>query len=93
MTLNMFLSKERWSGGNVNEPQLSTSGFQMKEGQFTFQWTVISLLLLLLIDYYTVFCVCTIINKNIQLLKLNILVLPLFTNMIFEIGIKMFYIG
>jgi hypothetical protein len=56
----------------------------MKEGQFTFQWTVISLLLLLLIDYYTMFFyVCTIINKNIQLLKLNILVLSLFTNRIF----------
>jgi hypothetical protein len=27
-----FLSKEKSSDGNVNEPQLSTSGFQMKEG-------------------------------------------------------------
>jgi hypothetical protein len=26
------LSKEKSSVGNVNEPQLSTSGFQMKEG-------------------------------------------------------------
>jgi hypothetical protein len=32
-----FVSKEKSSGGNVNDPQLSTSGFQMKEGQFTFQ--------------------------------------------------------
>jgi hypothetical protein len=32
MTLDRFLSKEKSSGGNVNEPQLSTSGFQMKEG-------------------------------------------------------------
>jgi hypothetical protein len=35
--LDRFLSTEKSSGGNVNEPQLSTSGFQMKEGQFTFQ--------------------------------------------------------
>jgi hypothetical protein len=33
-----------------------------------------------IIDYYTIF-LCTIINKNIQLLKLNILLL-LYTNMI-----------
>jgi hypothetical protein len=33
MTLDRFLSKEKSSGGNVNEPQLSISGFQMKEGQ------------------------------------------------------------
>jgi hypothetical protein len=32
MTLDRFLSKEKSNGGNVNEPQLSTSGFQMKEG-------------------------------------------------------------
>jgi hypothetical protein len=32
MTLDRFLSKEKSSGGSVNEPQLSTSGFQMKEG-------------------------------------------------------------
>jgi hypothetical protein len=55
MSLYRFLSKEDSSGGNVNEQQFSTSEFQMKEGQFTFQWTVISLLLLLLFDYYTIF--------------------------------------
>jgi hypothetical protein len=32
MTLDMFLFKEKSSGSNVNEPQLSSSGFQMKEG-------------------------------------------------------------
>jgi hypothetical protein len=32
MTLDRFLCKEKSSGGNVNEPQLSTSGFQIKEG-------------------------------------------------------------
>jgi hypothetical protein len=37
MTLDKFLSKEKSSGGKVNEPQLSTSGFQMEEGRFTFQ--------------------------------------------------------
>jgi hypothetical protein len=31
MTLGRLLSKEKSSGGNVNEPQLSISGFQMKE--------------------------------------------------------------
>jgi hypothetical protein len=41
MTLGRFLSEEKSSGGNVNEPQLSTSGFRMKE-------EVISLLLLLI---------------------------------------------
>jgi hypothetical protein len=55
MTLDKFLSKEKSSGGNDSEPQLSTSGFQMKEGQFTFQCTVISLPLLLLIYYYIIF--------------------------------------
>jgi hypothetical protein len=29
---NRFPSKEKSSGGNVNEPQLSTSEFLMKEG-------------------------------------------------------------
>jgi hypothetical protein len=37
MILYMFFSKEKSSGGNVNEPQPSTSGFQVKEGQFTSQ--------------------------------------------------------
>jgi ribose 1,5-bisphosphokinase PhnN len=37
MTLDRFLPKEKSSGGNVNEPQLSTSGFQMKERKFAFQ--------------------------------------------------------
>jgi hypothetical protein len=37
MTLDRCLSKEKSSGGNVNEPQPSTTGFQMKEGEFTFQ--------------------------------------------------------
>jgi hypothetical protein len=32
MTRDMFLSKGKSGGGNVNEPQLLTSGFQMKEG-------------------------------------------------------------
>jgi hypothetical protein len=32
MILDRLLSKEKSSGGNVNEPQLSTSGVQMKEG-------------------------------------------------------------
>jgi hypothetical protein len=32
MTLDRFLSKEKSNGGNVDEPQLSTNGFQMKEG-------------------------------------------------------------
>jgi hypothetical protein len=32
MTWDWFLSKEKSGGGNVNEPQLSTSGFKMKEG-------------------------------------------------------------
>jgi hypothetical protein len=32
MTLDRFISKEKSRRGNVNEPQLSTSGFQMKEG-------------------------------------------------------------
>jgi hypothetical protein len=32
MTLDRFPSKEDSSGGNVNEPQLSTSGFQIKKG-------------------------------------------------------------
>jgi hypothetical protein len=32
MALDRFLSKEKSNGCNVNEPQLSTSGFQMKEG-------------------------------------------------------------
>jgi hypothetical protein len=32
MTSDRFLSKEKSSGGNINEPQLSTSGFQIKEG-------------------------------------------------------------
>jgi hypothetical protein len=32
MTLDKFLSKEKASGGNVNEPQFSTSGFQVKKG-------------------------------------------------------------
>jgi hypothetical protein len=32
MTLDRFLYKEKPTGGYVNEPQLSTSGFQMKEG-------------------------------------------------------------
>jgi hypothetical protein len=31
MTLDRFLSKVKSSGGNVNEPQLSTSGIQIKE--------------------------------------------------------------
>jgi hypothetical protein len=30
--LERFLSKEKSSGGNVNKPQLSTSGLQIKEG-------------------------------------------------------------
>jgi hypothetical protein len=37
MTLDRCLPKEKSNGRNVNEPQLSISGFQMKEGQFTFQ--------------------------------------------------------
>jgi hypothetical protein len=37
MTLDGFLSKEKPTGGNVNESRLSTYGFQMKEGQFTLQ--------------------------------------------------------
>jgi hypothetical protein len=32
MALDRFLSKEKSSGGNVNEPQLSTSAFQTKQG-------------------------------------------------------------
>jgi hypothetical protein len=32
MILDRFLSKEKSSGGNVDERQHSTSGFQMKEG-------------------------------------------------------------
>jgi hypothetical protein len=32
MTLDRFLSKEKSSGGNVNEPQLSANGFEMREG-------------------------------------------------------------
>jgi hypothetical protein len=32
MTLEKFLSKEKSSGGNVNEPRLSTTEFQKKEG-------------------------------------------------------------
>jgi hypothetical protein len=32
MIFDRFLSNEKSSGGSVNEPQLSTSGFQMKEG-------------------------------------------------------------
>jgi hypothetical protein len=32
MTIDRFLSKEKSSGGNANEAQLSSSGFQMKEG-------------------------------------------------------------
>jgi hypothetical protein len=32
MILDRFLSKEKSSGGKVNEPRLSTSGFQIKEG-------------------------------------------------------------
>jgi hypothetical protein len=31
MSLDRFLSKEKSSGGTVNEPQLSTTGFQVKE--------------------------------------------------------------
>jgi hypothetical protein len=31
MALDIFLSKEILSSGNVNEPQLTTSGLQMKE--------------------------------------------------------------
>jgi hypothetical protein len=31
MTLDRFLSKDKPSDGNVNEPELSASGFQMKE--------------------------------------------------------------
>jgi hypothetical protein len=30
--LGRFLSKEKLSGGYINEPQLSTRGFHMKEG-------------------------------------------------------------
>jgi hypothetical protein len=30
--LDGFLTKEKSSGGNVNEPQLSASGFQKKDG-------------------------------------------------------------
>jgi hypothetical protein len=30
MALDWFLSKEKSSGGNVNEPQFSVSGFQVK---------------------------------------------------------------
>jgi hypothetical protein len=61
MTLDRFLSKKKSSGANVNEPQLSTSGFP-------FQWTVISLLLLLLIDYYTIF-LC--INKKHSIIEIK----------------------
>jgi hypothetical protein len=32
MTVDRFLSEEKSSGSNVNQPQLSTDGFQMKEG-------------------------------------------------------------
>jgi hypothetical protein len=32
ITLGRFLFKEKSSGCDVNEPQPSTSGFQMKEG-------------------------------------------------------------
>jgi hypothetical protein len=32
MTLDRFLSKGKSSGGDINEPQLSPSGFQMKHG-------------------------------------------------------------
>jgi hypothetical protein len=32
-----FSPKKNSSGGSVNEPQPSTSGFQVKEGQFTSQ--------------------------------------------------------
>jgi ribose 1,5-bisphosphokinase PhnN len=32
MILDRVLSKEESSGGNVNEPQLSVSEFQMREG-------------------------------------------------------------
>jgi hypothetical protein len=32
MTLDRFLSKEESICGNVNEPQLSVSEFQMREG-------------------------------------------------------------
>lgn len=32
MTLDRLVSREKSSGGNVYEPQLSTSRFQMKEG-------------------------------------------------------------
>jgi hypothetical protein len=32
ITLDRFLSKEKSCGGNINEPQLSISRFQMKEG-------------------------------------------------------------
>jgi hypothetical protein len=37
MTLDRFLSKEKSIGGNFDEPRLSSSKFQMKEGLFTFQ--------------------------------------------------------
>jgi hypothetical protein len=37
MILDRFLSKEKWSGGNVNETQLSTGGLQMKEEYFAIQ--------------------------------------------------------
>jgi hypothetical protein len=32
MTLDRFLSKEESNGDNVNEPQASTSGVDMKKG-------------------------------------------------------------
>jgi hypothetical protein len=49
MTLDSFLSKEKSSGG----------GFQMTEGKFTFQWTVISLLPSITIDWllYNILCI------------------------------------
>jgi hypothetical protein len=37
MTLDRLPSKEKSSGGNVKEPQLSTSGLQMNKWEFTFQ--------------------------------------------------------
>jgi hypothetical protein len=37
MTLDRYLSKEKSGDGNYNEPQLSTIGFQKKEGEFIFQ--------------------------------------------------------
>jgi hypothetical protein len=50
---------------------------------YQFKKKLISLLLLLLTDNYTIFNVFTIANKEMQLLKLNILALSLFTNTIF----------